>query len=541
MPLHQRASILKYAAAALACWAALACHAGEVRWKGAPFEYTAKGKNLKELLREFGTSQGLLVVVAPEVEGVVNGKFSLAPGSMIELLSAAYGFVWHAEGNVLYISPSSDVRSEVIRMSGTNAEKLRETLERLNILDPRFPILYDDKLKTAMVSGPNRYVDLVVQAARSADLDQGASPTEIRVFPLRFAWAGDIVYGQGSGEQTIPGVVSVLADLYGQSASVLPAATQDRSRGVMPATAMQRLGQRADAAPSSRDMSSRITLATPQIAEGGGLPKFRADSRRNAVVVRDIPERMKSHEAAIRALDVKSGLVEIEVRIIEVNAEAAESLGVDWRLRGSRVDIQMSSTNLPTLNWGTALAQAAPSGVITTLLGDAGNFLIARVNALAQQGKASMRSSPKILTLDNVEAVMENLSTFYVKVSGNLDANLFDVSVGTSLRVTPFIMQDDNDQQLIKLAIRIEDGSVTNQVVDSVPVVRRSSITTQSMIPQGQALLIAGYTQETESSEQTGVPGLASLPWVGGLFRHTSKTERKVERFFLLTPKVVNL
>ena len=274
----------------------------------------------------------------------------------------------------------------------------------------------------------------------------------------------------------------------------------------------------------------------------------------NAVIVRDAPERMKAHETAVQALDVKPGLVEIEVRIIEVNSDALESLGFDWRLRTGRVDLQVGRGNLPTLSWGTALADGAPqigpngaqalspspAGVLTTVLGDAGRFLIARVNALAQEGRANMLASPKIMTLDNVEAVMEDISTFFVRVAGNLDVDLFDVSVGTSLRVTPLIVTE-GDAQKVKMAIRIEDGVLTGQTVDQISVVRRSAITTQSLIGDGEALLIAGYSQESDTSDEAGVPGLSALPGVGRLFKYTEKRKSRVERFFLLTPKVAAL
>lgn len=81
--------------------------AGDVQWRKEKFSYSANGKNLKEFLREFGASQGLTVVVSKEVEGTVNGKFNLAPESMIELMASSFGFIWYAEGNVLYVTPAT--------------------------------------------------------------------------------------------------------------------------------------------------------------------------------------------------------------------------------------------------------------------------------------------------------------------------------------------------------------------------------------------------------------------------------------------------
>ncbi|MBA3596414.1 MAG: type III secretion system outer membrane ring subunit SctC [Methylibium sp.] len=553
--------VFRFALTLLMATCASTVHGGEVRWKGTEFSYTAKGKKLEEFLREFGASQGLMVVVDKQVQGTVNGKFKLLPGSLMDLMAASYGFIWYAEGNVLYVSPASDVRSELIRLSTANVARLRQALEQLDIPDRRFPIVYDSRHNTALVSGPSRYVDLVAQTARSVDRNDNVvgSTAVVRVFPLRYAWAGDLTYTQGGRDQTIPGVASVLSQVYGASPVRTLAAPASPSRS-SPLDALYGLGLSGQAPGSAYrgrasvfDADTRAPAAQSS-SPGDTLPQFTADGRMNAVIVRDAPERMKDHETAVKSLDVKPGLVEIEVRIIEVNSDALEALGFDWRLRTGRVDLQVGRGSLPTLSWGTALADGAPtigpngaqtlspspSVVLTTVLGDAGRFLIARVNALAQEGRANMLASPKIMTLDNVEAVMEDISTFFVRVAGNLDVDLFDVSVGTSLRVTPLIVTE-GDQQKVKMAIRIEDGVLTGQAVDQIPVVRRSTITTQSLIADGEALLIAGYSQESDTSDEAGVPGLSALPGVGRLFKYTEKRKSRVERFFLLTPKVAAL
>jgi type III secretion protein C len=388
----------------------------------------------------------------------------------------------------------------------------------------------------------------------------GQAPGEgaaVRVVVLKYAWAKDVTVSQGGQERVIPGVASVMTQLHGGGGGSGPVS--------LPATASSRstldklrgMGLAVNGGSNSaRERSPETDIDstnTTRVVSEGGSPRFTADGRLNAVLIRDLPERLDALEATVRALDTRPGLVEIEVRIIEVNADEAESLGVDWRLRGSRLDVQVGQTGGQSLGFGSALSGGVPGagrlagssapplggGVLTTVLGDAGRFLIARVNLLAQEGKANLLSSPKVMTLDNVEAVMEDLSTFFVRVQGNLDVDLFNVSAGTSLRVTPLIVEDGANQQQVKLAIRIEDGAVTAQSVDGVPIVRRSVITTQSLIKDGQALLIAGYARESQSDAKAGVPGLSDVPVAGWLFKNTEKRKTRVERFFLLTPRVV--
>lgn len=193
-------------------------HAAQIHWRSETFNYVARNKPLKEFIREFAAAEGLTVVVAPEVEGTVNGKFNLTPGSLLELLSASFGVSWYYDGSVLHVYPASDVATEVIRLEAIGVARLRETLTRLDITDPRYPIAYDARNRTARVSGPKRYVELVKQTARAIDRSSaGAATADIRVFPLRYAWAADFIFTRGGVEQRLPGVASVLRELYAPS------------------------------------------------------------------------------------------------------------------------------------------------------------------------------------------------------------------------------------------------------------------------------------------------------------------------------------
>lgn len=561
---------------ALAALGASVTDAAQIVWPTKNFSYLAQNKPLKEFLREFAASQGVALVIDSKVEGTVNGKFNLTPQSLLDLMATSFGLMWYYDGSILYIYPAGAMSSAVIQLGTATVGELQASLQRLDIVDDRYPIAYDLKQNTVRVSGPTRYVDLVRQAARAIDqneLSRGAA--EIKVFPLRYAWAADFTFMQGGRERRLPGVASVLRDLYSpnRTKKSAPPATSSRQERL---ERMRGLGMFRDEEVEQQDPEQVAPVEqelTPLPMSGSELPQFQADGRLNAVVVRDRPERMAFYEAVVRALDVKPGLVEIEARILEISADAVDSLGIDWRLHSPNVDLQFSRGNLPNLGYETAIDERSPrsspvplppgaggnglvplpgagivppvpsqnfqtGGILTTVLGDSGRYLIARVNALAQDGKANVLSSPRVLTLDNVEAVVENISTFFVRVAGNLDVALFNVSAGTSLRVTPLIVSENGHTQ-VKMAIRIEDGSISGRAVDQIPVVQRSTIGTQAFINEGESLLIGGYENNAESNSEVGVPWLSSVPVLGRLFKYTEKRTTRVQRLFLLTPRVI--
>ncbi|AOI74110.1 type III secretion system outer membrane ring subunit SctC [Burkholderia ubonensis] len=286
------------------------------------------------------------------------------------------------------------------------------------------------------------------------------------------------------------------------------------------------------------------------------LPVIQADPRTNSILVRDVPEHMAQYPDLIALLDVKPRLIEIEARMIEIDEGALKQLGIDWRAHNSHFDLQ-TGTGLTSQNsyangslnptFGSISLSgndsvslpASPLGLsLTAVLGDAGRYLLARINALESSNQARTDASPKVTTLDNVEAVMDNKKQFFVRVAGYTSADLYSISTGVSLRVLPMVVEEGGRTQ-IKLDVRIVDGELSRQTVDNIPVIVSTEINTQAFIEQGQALLIAGYKMDARSSTQSGVPVLSKLPLIGGLFRSTDKEDSHSERLFLVTPRVI--
>ncbi|KUZ83645.1 secretin [Burkholderia ubonensis] len=286
------------------------------------------------------------------------------------------------------------------------------------------------------------------------------------------------------------------------------------------------------------------------------LPVIQADPRTNSILVRDVPEHMAQYPDLIALLDVKPRLIEIEARMIEIDEGALRQLGIDWRAHNSHFDLQ-TGTGLTSQNsyangslnptFGSISLSgndsvslpASPLGLsLTAVLGDAGRYLLARINALESSNQARTDASPKVTTLDNVEAVMDNKKQFFVRVAGYTSADLYSISTGVSLRVLPMVVEEGGRTQ-IKLDVRIVDGELSRQTVDNIPVIVSTEINTQAFIEQGQALLIAGYKMDARSSTQSGVPVLSKLPLIGGLFRSTDKEDSHSERLFLVTPRVI--
>ena len=153
-------------------------------------------------------------------------------------------------------------------------------------------------------------------------------------------------------------------------------------------------------------------------------------------------------------------------------------------------------------------------------------------------GSADVVSRPQVLTLSNLEAVLASDQSFFVRVAGNEEVDLFNVTVGTTLRVVPSIVGSKDDPQ-IRLLVSIEDGSLTPDAVDEIPIIDKSTLSTQAIIYNGESLLLGGLVRESTVSDETKVPVLGNVPIVGRLFKRRTDVKSSTERLFLITPHLV--
>lgn len=539
---------------------------GSPAFDGNRFVYKAEGKRLSDVLQDFAASQGLPAVIDVKIDGSVSGSFDTPPRTFLDALTRSYGLIWYNDRTALYFYPAKSIQSKVFRLKGYSQRQVNELLESLQLGDKRFPVKYNSKYSTLLVYGPPRHVELVSMAIESLDANAtDGNRLQTRVFPLAFASACD----RQLGTVTIPGVASVLRSLYSgggtPSTSSSSALRGSKLRiGIHPSGPSTMEGMSSEAMRLS-SMMTPTTYGNPlaplqapanSTAAGdsgtrGGMtsldqgeipPSFQADEGINAVVVLAQGNKMRELQELIRRLDVKPVLVELEAMIIDVSADSLEELGVDWSLAsrsGTRLSVDSPAGRTPN-DTGTPSGIEPGSYTVSTVLANAGRSLVARVRALQGQGKARIVSKPKVLGVANRPSTMTEKREVNVRVAGNLEANLFAIEAGTLLQVTPQITSARNGvTPQIKMSLYIEDGSFEPNTVDQVPVVKRTEIRTEAHVREGESLLIGGITIESDATVKSGIPVLSALPVLGGLFSWKSSRTSRIERLFLITPRVI--
>ena len=525
-----------------------------------PFVYKAVNVQLVDLLRDFAGAQGLPLVIADGVSGIVNANFQFTPEAFLDTVSKAFGLIWYFDGVALYVYPSSQIQTRLISLRDLNVESVEAKLAGFGLGDRRYPLRVQRGVGLALVFGPPRHIELVEAVIGAlSEVQKHADSDGVRTFALTYASAVDRTV-QGV---RLPGVASTLTSIYQEKAagasSTGPAAYAgavvsdtfakiDRLEGSPDQIANRdgalrgvarsiTSGSTKSVAPNTPATSGAI-FTPPEAQPGAGKLVFSADEATNTVIARGPAEKLREIEKLIARLDMQSEMIEIEATIIDIASDEVEGLGFDWRYVSNSRDVQISPA-LGAASVNGAIPQGGSFNITTLFRGSAWE-LISRIRALESRGTARVVSQPKVLGAANRTALLSDKRTASVRVAGNQDAKLYSVEAGTLLQMVPRLVLDPM-QTRIGLDLLIEDGGFSAESVDQVPIVQKTTIRTDVMINEGQSILIGGIVVDNNRSSRSAVPWLSKLPLLGAAFRLDESGASKRQRLFLLTPKRVVL
>ncbi|MCC6473478.1 MAG: type IV pilus secretin PilQ, partial [Burkholderiales bacterium] len=299
------------------------------------------------------------------------------------------------------------------------------------------------------------------------------------------------------------------------------------------------------------------------------------DARTNQVFVQDVSTRLEEVQRLIAKLDIPVRQVLIEARIVEANDTFSKALGVKLgyndltaatqtpgsRLLGgnnSRVLFGGNNTGIAdrtgqtgvftpgaTNFSGSQLVNLPTSGIsgfaagtfaISLFNAAVSRFINLELSALEADGKGKIVSSPRVLTADNVEAVIEQGTELpYQQSTSSGATSIAFRKANLALKVKPQITPDGN----IIMSLDINKDAV-GRPVDKGFAIDTKHVKTEVLVENGGTVVIGGiYTQEVRN-DVAKVPFFGDLPGVGMLFRNTQRSDNKTELLIFITPRVTS-
>ncbi|HON62049.1 MAG TPA: type II secretion system secretin GspD [Deltaproteobacteria bacterium] len=288
--------------------------------------------------------------------------------------------------------------------------------------------------------------------------------------------------------------------------------------------------------------------------------KISFDKETNSLIVYADPDAYQSILETIKYLDIPRKQVYVKAIIMEVNTNEDFKVGVEWSAfedftydGGERTGGVFGRTGS---NFITNLSDL-PSGALFGVVGDAITInrngteitfpnMTSFINAMAQDTKVNILSTPQIITLDNKEAeITVGANVPYVTREDtdttNIDRTIrtYDYrDVGVMLKFTPQI----NQQGWVRLELFQENTSlVAGQGADEfAPTTLKRSAKTTVTVKDGATMVIGGLIGDSVTFGENRVPLLGRIPLLGYLFKSKTKKYEKTNLYIFLTPQIID-
>lgn len=277
------------------------------------------------------------------------------------------------------------------------------------------------------------------------------------------------------------------------------------------------------------------------------------DARTNTIWLQDTSAQIKEIKKYIKQLDVPAKQVIIEARIVNMTKDCADDIGVRWGVSNSshfsgtleganELSHGIASGDIPIserLNVDLSAlpfdANPASLGIALAKLGDH-VLLDLELSALQSEGRAEIVASPRLMTTNQMPAVIESGEDIPYQESSLSGATTVAFKKAVlSLKVTPQITPDG---QLL-MSLFINQNSDSGRRVQGVPIVLTKSIETNVLVNNGQTIVLGGIYKHDKNNTIMRVPFLGTLPVVGHLFSRKQVRKRNEELLIFITPRII--
>lgn len=297
------------------------------------------------------------------------------------------------------------------------------------------------------------------------------------------------------------------------------------------------------------------------------------EPRTNQLFVSDVPSKLEEIQAMITKIDIPVRQVLIEARIVEANDKFGRALGIKLGandVRGQQGGIPGYSVgggnyvtvggnytgigsqtnqgaavnynntqfvNLPANVSSDAFSNGTAATVALSLFSATANrFLNLELSALESDGKGKVVSSPRVITADQVKALIEQGEELPYQVATASGATSIAFrKANLKLEVTPQITPEGS--VILNVDVNKDSrGTLTPQGY----AINTKHVQTQVLVENGGTVVIGGIYTQDEGETVNKVPVLGDVPVLGNLFKNKTRTTSKTELLIFLTPKVVS-
>ncbi|WP_375212091.1 type IV pilus secretin PilQ [Aquabacterium sp.] len=288
------------------------------------------------------------------------------------------------------------------------------------------------------------------------------------------------------------------------------------------------------------------------------------ENRTNQLFVNDIPSKLEEIQAMIAKIDIPVRQVLIEARIVEADDTFSKTLGVRLGTTNKTAVASSGNLNLGVSGNYSGVVSSPDQGIggvsnvtnsyfvnlpgqgingfnpaslgISLFTSSVNHALNLEISALEADGRGKVVSSPRVITADQVKALIEQGTELPYQTATSSGATAITFrKANLKLEVTPQITPEGS----IIMDVDVNKDSV-GQVTTAGFAIDTKHVQTQVLVENGGTVVIGGIFQQQENTTEQKVPVLGDIPVVGNLFKNNTRSSKRSELLIFLTPKVVS-
>lgn len=406
---------------------------------------------------------------------------------ILDLVLEEKGYVLIDEKNILRVVKSSMIEKDtlIIKLNNLKASEAKKKIDLISAMkfnkeEQKIAIIEDENNNSLTLLGQKKDLKFLSDYIRTIDNTNISNKKDIKIFPLKNVEAST--------------VVKILEEIINKKEFITP----------------------------------------------NDKPLFSIDNESNSIIIMGFEEEISQIDELIKELDKEKTQVYVQARIIEVNDELVNQIGVSYGIFGARASNNVLSSFSSSLNNADIPTLSIEGLKIPDLT--SGLALGASLNLLKQNGALDIVSEPSILAINNKESSIYVGETISIKVSssvtdgGTIKENYEREDVGLTLKVKPRISNDT------KVTLEIEailEGVKTTQTISGNADTSKKQIKTTTILNNGESVIIGGLIENKIESTNQKVPVLGDIPLFGELFKNNINNSKKNNLVIIVTPYLI--
>lgn len=350
----------------------------------------------------------------------------------------------------------------------------------------------------------------------------------------------------------------------------------------------------------SQDQLKLFEISRQLWADTGGreiLSLIDFDPVTNTLIVRNTPTNLDMVEVFLDNFDKEPRQISVESKFITYSLTEARAVGIDFKFAGTNTVGVSPNTLSDTAQFksddiseGSSINTSFAESIATTVLESVGlagrggsiafrftkadgDFLETTINLLSELSRTRVVSAPRIVTMSNKPAVIQDVLTQSFRsnleitnnivsvegaaptVSQSVEQEFTDITSGITLSITPQIQEDDTIRLWIYpdvaaipstdvFSVTVSGGTAgeAEQIINTVtrPQVSRQSLFTNVVVNDGDTIVIGGLIKNTNVYQKSGVPFFEDIPFFGRLFQNETQATDSQNLLIFITVNILD-